>query len=260
MKTRILLVLILSVLAACSPAAESTSEPTATATLLPTATDLPALQPSETPEPEISPTPTATLIPITAEPLLGELTEPPLDITLPADWSRVVADRMLVQDVDNTLRWVPVTVYNGPVSGGQGYIVLLWGFPNLIATSDSNPNPDLNQVMWTEGLRMFRRALVEDGCNPGTDLQTNFTVGGRTASGTSFSIVDCPETPNARGWFAGVYEGGGNFIFYNYIEPTADINAPETITAMNEGAKEIQAILDSVQFHVLEQITPVATP
>lgn len=252
------LLIIMLWLAACSPAAEPTAVPTETPTLLPTATDLPAPAPSETPEPLQSPTPTETLIPVTAEPLLGELTEPPLNITLPPDWSRVLADRLLVQDVDNTLRWIPVTVYSGPVTGGLGFIVLLWGFPNL--TSITPENPDIQQIMWLEGLRLFRRALVEEGCNPGTDLQTAFTIGDRAASGTRFAIVDCAETADARGWFAGLQEGGGNFVFFNYIEPAGDINAQETIAAMNAGEGELQAILDTVQFRVSEQIAPAATP
>jgi protein-disulfide isomerase len=191
--------------------------------------------------PDFGTTPEATddTLVVTIEPLLGERIEPPLTIALPPGWQRGY-DTLVMNDVDVLVRTIPLAVYTGPVTGGQGTIVLLWGFPNLVA---GNPlageaiQPDL----WADGLRLLRLAIIEQGCNIGTDMRLNYSIGGLAAAGTQFSAVDCPELADTRGWFAGLRQGGINFVFYMFTEP---------IGAMTTAETELQAILDSVQFTV----------
>jgi hypothetical protein len=251
----VLLVVIL-LLAACS-GTSPTATPTATdtPTAVPTATDTPTLAPSDTPEPSATPTETETPIPIEVDQLAGEDVPPPLTIDLPAGWKQGT-DSMTIADIDGALRTIPVAVYTGSVTGGTGYIILFWGFPNLVsATADPT---DIDTIMWTEGLRLFRSSLVEAGCNPGTDLQASFPVGDHIGSGARFVIVGCPESPDASGWFVGLREYGGNFVFFVYVEPDGDINAPETIAAINTAETELQAVMDTIRFH--QPVSPAATP
>ena len=183
---------------------------------------------------------------VTVEPLLGQQIDPPLDITLPSGW-RFGTDTLILHDVDVEMRTVPLAVYTGPVTGGVGTIVLLWGFPSLVAGNPFTGNgvePDI----WTDGLRLLRLAVVEEGCNIGTDLRTQYSIGGLSAVGTQFSAVDCPELPDTRGWFSGVRISGINFVFYVFTDP---------IDAMNTAQTELQTILDTVVFHVPE---PTAEP
>jgi hypothetical protein len=70
--------------------------------------------------------------------------------------------------------------------------------------------------------------------------------------------VGCPESPDAMGWFVGAREYGGNFVFFVYVEPDGDINAPETIAAMNTAETELQAVMDTIRFQ--EPVSPTATP
>ncbi|MFO7322353.1 MAG: thioredoxin domain-containing protein [Chloroflexota bacterium] len=199
------------------------------------------LQDHEAAGAEATPEATEELLIVTVEPLLGERIEPPLEIELPDGW-RYGYDALVLRDVDNVIRTIPLAIYTGPVTGGRGFIVLLWGFPNLIAgnpLSGAAIAPDL----WSDGLRLLRLAVVEQGCNIGTDLRTSYSVGELPASGTQFSAVDCPQLPDTRGWFAGLQEGGINFVFYVYTEP---------IEAMNVAEDQLQLILDSVRFTVPE--------
>lgn len=195
----------------------------------------PPPQPTPDPaQPELTLEPT---IVVTFEPLLGEAIEPPLDLTLPRGW-QFGYDALLLDDVDVSVRAIPFAIYTGPVSGGTGTVVLLWGFPNLVA---GNPfmAQDAEPDLWADGLRLLRLAIIEQGCNIGTDLRSSYVVGGKNAVGTQFAAVDCPALPDTRGWFAGVREGGINFIFYAYADP---------IEAMDTAEPELQAILDSVTF------------
>ena len=225
-----LLLLIGVLLAGCAeavPTATPSPVPTSTATLSPT--------PRPTATPTVTPLPT---VEIQVTQLSGQGTEPPLTIDLPAGWG-YYHDVLTVPDID-ALRPIQVSIYQGPVTGGTGTIVLLWGFPNIVGGNPfTNPTPEPN--LWSDGLRLFRLTLVDQGCVPGTDLQRNFSVGGLEATGTLFAIVDCPESPDTKGWFAGLQRAGINFVFYVYAEP---------ITAMDESADELQAILDTVQFTV----------
>ncbi len=207
--------------------------------------------PSSTPTPLATSTPASTPTPTNAEPtpislqltpLAGAGAAPPVTMKFPPGWGYAY-DTLALVDVDNTLRPIPLAVYRGPVTGGTGTIVLLWGFPNFLAgglltlPGTPTPAPDL----WSDGLRLFRLALVDAGCNSGTDLQRPYSIGGLAATGTQFAIVDCPESPDTRGWFAGLQVGGLNFVFYMYAEP---------ITAMDSAWNELQAILDTAVFTV----------
>ncbi|MBZ0298753.1 MAG: hypothetical protein K8J31_03385 [Anaerolineae bacterium] len=239
----LLILIVLTALPACG----AFSAPTPTLTPTPVPSSTPTLPPSETPIPSVTPIPEATeeLLPTLEIPAhVGEGVEPPFRVTLPDNWQHGY-DTLTLPDVDAVLRAIPLVVYQGPVTGGTGTIVVLWGFPNIIASSPlilpgtPTPAPDL----WSDGLRLFRTTMVDQGCNAGTDLERPYSVGGRTGRGTKFAIVDCPDTPDTRGWFVGVQEGGLNFVFYVYTEP---------IEAMDTADTELQAILDSVEFHVDE--------
>lgn len=235
----ILFVCVALLVSACGGGAEPTAEllPTFTPepTLVPTLqpSPLPTLQPSITPEPETTPTNTA----VPAEAMLDEEIPPPLTMDLPEGWQFGSGAR-LFNDIGD-LRVVPFGFYTGPVTGGQGFIVVLWDFPN--ATS-GNPfltegtDPDL----YVDGLRLLRLLILEQDCVIGTDLKMDYTIGGRPASGTQFSTTECPEIQDTRGWFAGLFEQSIPFVFYAYTEP---------LSAMDGAAQlELQQILDSVQF------------
>jgi hypothetical protein len=238
---------VLITLAACggqtAPTPTALPAPTLVASLTATiaATSEPVV---ETPAADVTPgAPTETPVVITVEPLLGQSVEPPLDITLPEGWL-VGYDTLLLTDVD-AMRPVPLAVWTGPVSGGTGTIVLLWGFPSLIGGNPleaqiATPAPDL----WADGLRLLRLAVVENGCNIGTDLRRDYRIGLLAAVGTQFSAVDCPTTDNTRGWFAGLNESGFNYVFYVYTDP---------IDAMTEADDELQIILETIRFRPIEQ-------
>lgn len=236
--------MLLILLTACAQATEPTPTAAPSPTLVASLTSTPTSEPAlETPTVETTPgVPTGTPVVITVEPLLGESVEPPLDITLPAGWL-VGYDTLLLTDVD-AMRPVPLAVWSGPVTGGTGTIVLLWGFPSLVGGNPleaqlQTPSPDL----WADGLRLLRLAILEQGCNIGTDLRRDYRIGLLAAVGTQFSAVDCPETADTRGWFAGVNDRGLNFVFYVFTDP---------IDAMTQADEELQAILDTVRFHARE--------
>lgn len=229
-----------ALLAACAQAA-----PTATPTLTPLPSNTPTPPATATAAPTPLPTDAApTPITLQVTPLAGEGVVPPVTMDFPDGWGYAY-DTLALMDMDNTLRPVPLALYRGPVTGGTGTIVLLWGFPNFLAggplTLPGTPTPAPN--LWSDGLRLFRLALVDQGCNPGTDLQRPYSVGGLAATGTQFAIVDCPESPDTRGWFAGLQVEGLNFVFYVYAEP---------IEAMDAAWDELQAILDTAVFSVPE--------
>jgi hypothetical protein len=208
--------------------------------------------PEETPEttPETTPESEAVL---ELSLLLNQAITPPIHIDLPRDWL-FGYDTLLVPDLDG-LRPVPFALYTGPVDGGQGFIVLLWGFPNI--TSGSPASDHYGQTnLWIDGLRLLRLVILEQGCNIGTDLQREYPLGDRTAAGTQFAAIDCPELPDTRGWFAGTSQSGVNFLFYMYTDP---------IEAMDGTAPAaMQAILDTVRIDLdllaQPEVTPEAAP
>ena len=273
----LLIGLFLLILAACAQAAPSatplptlvpslTASPTAdiaqavegTLTALapigPTPTDI-TLTP--TPGSEVTAETTETPIVVTLPALAGEKIPPPLDITLPDNWQVTGYDVQVLQDVDTNIRGFPFAVYSGPVTGGTGTIVLYWGFPNLnLVNGASSLAPDV----WSDGLRLLNLAVVEQGCTVGTDLKRTYRVGLLSAVGTQFSAVDCPELPDTRGWFAGVQEKGLNFVFYAYVEG-AEVMDNNDLTAFHAASDQLQAILDTVRFHVPDATAePSASP
>lgn len=288
--------LLLGLMAACGPAA-STPAPSASSF-----TPVPTLPNSATPNPEaliatltaLAPTATApaTLTPsagitltstqtpvvITIEPLTGQRVEPPLDITLPAGWETVGYDVMLLQDMGE-LRPVPLAVWRGPVTGGTGTLVLLWGFPNAInpLPEDGTPMPVALDPMtgqlvvpanatpiidlWSDGLRLLRAAVIEEGCNISTDLRRPYVVGGKDGIGTIFSAVDCPDPDMlpTRGFFAGVQEKDLNFVFYAYFEGAAVMDNVN-LEPYYQASAEAQAIIAGVRFRVPDVITATPSP
>jgi hypothetical protein len=196
-----------------------------------------AIAATNTPSVNSTPDPAATApVVVTLQPLQNQPIPPPITIGLPQGW-RTGNDTLVLNDIDG-MRSIPFTIYTGPVSNGVGSIVLLWGFPNLVAGNPfdvATPEPDL----FTDGLRLLRLAIVETGCNIGTDLRRQYNIGGLAAFGTQFSAVTCPELPDTRGWFAGLQQNGINFIFYTYADP---------IEAIDGARAELQSILDSVRF------------
>jgi hypothetical protein len=229
-----------------------------------------------TPAAGITLTSTQTPVVITIQPLTGQQIEPPLDITLPQGWQTVGYDVLLLQDMGE-LRPVPLAVWRGPVTGGTGTLVLLWGFPNAI-----NPLPDDGTALpvaldpftgqlvvppnatpivdlWSDGLRLLRAAVLEEGCNISTDLRRPYTVGGKAGTGTIFSAIGCPDPAllPTRGFFAGVQEKELNFIFYAYFEGAAVMDNVN-LDAYYQASEEAQAIIAGVRFRVPDVVT--ATP
>ncbi len=242
-----LAILSAALIAGCAPA------PTATPTATPVPTDTPTLPPSETPTPTETPAPTRTPLPsvtpteaaamptpqATAD--VGEGIAPPYDVTLPQGW-QVGYGILPVRD-GVTESGVPVAIYTGSIAADPavtGWIVVLWGFPSLSA----RPEADL----WADGLRFLRGALLDSSCNIGTDLSRTFSVGGRDdAVGTFFSAVSCRGEPDTAGWFAGLTEQGGHYVFFAYAEPLEGIDAARA---------ELQAILDSIVWQPIPTWTP----
>lgn len=259
-------------LAACSPAAPTpTPQPTLVASLTPSPAvnaelaargTLTALAPTFAAQEGTATVylPTETPFEVTLPPTTGKSAEPPLDISLPGEWKVIANDALILGDVDSVVRALPYVAYRGPITGGSGTILLLWGFPNLsnpfagpgtpmVFTEDGLPvsaEPDL----WSDGLRLLRLAVVEPTCNIGTDQRYTYQLGSLSGEGTQFSAVDCPQQPDTRGWFVGVQQNGLNFVFYAFSDP---------ITAMDTGRAELQAILDTVRFRVPVE-TPTAAP
>jgi hypothetical protein len=202
-------------------------------------------------------TPNAALTPLPTQPVLAPGNPPPLDIILPANWkygfqTLPIRDRLVQASMN-------VAVYKGPIQGGTGTIIVLWGFPSLgpppTASGGQLPgtvvagtlSPDLQrQMLWADGLRLLQGTVVDVTCNVGNHSRGEFKVGGQSAYGEYFAAVQCQTEPDATGWFAALNQYGGNFIFYVMIEP------PQ---AYNNGRAELQKILDTVVFR-----NPVGTP
>lgn len=253
---------------ACAPAQPTPAVIEASATLaltaVPTSTDTPQPQPTVTQTPTPAPTldPNLTLTPpaATVEPVFGTNLEAPLNITLPDGWVTITTNAALPLPEGDTFSILPFAAYRGPVSGGTGYITLLWGFQNVVSGIPIQGTP-MPVDLWADGLRLLLFALLEPDCNVGRDPKQDYRVGDYAAVGGAFWAVDCGDSsvddeiapsPDIQGWFAGFKEGGFNFMFYAYVEPRESI-----VTAQ----AELQAILDSVtmDFSKLEE-SLAATP
>ena len=183
---------------------------------------------------------------VTVEPLLSGALQPPVILDLNEDW-RVGYATMLIEDFDGP-RGLPVAVFSGPVEGGTGTIVLLWGFPNVVSP-DPGDQP-LQTDLYLDGLRLLRQVVLEAGCNIGTDLRRDDIIGGMAAIGSTFAAVDCPELPDTRGWFAGLRQYGLNYMFYAYTDPIEAMDGP--------AADQLRTVLETVQFLPVPE--PTATP
>lgn len=230
--------LLLSATSCAAPPPTATSEPP---TPVPTNTPFirPTLPPTFTPvsptQPALDVTPSAT--PVLVQPLTGVRVEPPFSITLPEGWSSA-SDTFIYEELGDIVT-VPFTIYQGPVTGGRGTILVLWNFRSVVG---ANPlgTPTTERFNWSDGLRLLRYPVFEPTCNIGTEPERAFSVGGRPATGTNFAAVDCPELPDTRGWFAGLTVNDIPFVFYMYADP---------LEAMaNSVPWELQAILDTIVF------------
>lgn len=203
-----------------------------------------------TPTPNPEATPEAT--PLVLEPVTGQRVPPPLSLTLPEGWQGGI-DVLVLQDID-AIRNIPFAVYTGPVANGTGTIVLLWGFPNLLPAPrglEANAIPPELLDLYLDGTRLLRVAVMEQGCNIGTDIRRSYSVGGLEAIGTTFASVGCPQLPDTRGWFAGLRQYNLNFVFFAFVEPIASFDA---------AAAELQAILDTAQFALPPTPSPTSAP
>ncbi|MEP7285750.1 MAG: hypothetical protein ABI947_08280 [Chloroflexota bacterium] len=235
-----------------------------------------ATQPPQAPPPtqiaasatQIQPTSTSALLAVTANvsftPLptqaaLSPGIAPPLDIKLPDSWRGAyyvlpIRDALIQMSMN-------MAIYKGPVkNGGIGTIVILWGFPSIgpmptigpagptptLAPSLATPMSYQMQLLWGDGLRLLQGTVVGLMCNVGRYEQLTFTVGGQPGVGAYYNVSKCPDEPDTAGWFVGLNQFGGNYLFYTYVEP---------IEAYNEGRGDLQKILDTVVFHA-----PAATP
>lgn len=210
------------------------------------------------PEPETTPDPEATpdVVQMFVEGLEEQAIDPPLSIDLPEDWlsgNSVV----VVQDVTG-FQTVPFTLYTGPVEGGQGFIIVLWGFQTLGDPGNPLIPGDEDFGPYLDALRLLRLALLEPECVVGTEPEREFTVGAVVATGANFVAEQCPVTADTRGWFLGTNQAGVNFAFYMYVEPLEALPG--------QAAFDMQAVLDTVVFEVeafleaLVEMAPEATP
>jgi hypothetical protein len=243
----------LLIVTACQTA--PAAPPTRAATLVPTlqASPVPTLQASpfanmviitETPGPQ--PTFDGTPLAVNVQYTAGVGAAPPITLSLPQGW--VTRDDVLLLNDVSSQYPLPFTVYTGPISGGQGTIVLLWGFPSLIPLSSDSGQAALSggpvtTNSYADGLRLLRLAIVDPLCNVGTDIQREYPIGDRVGQGTQFASVDCPEEPDTRGWFVGLEEKTLSFVFYMYSEP---------MEISDRARGELQAILNTVRFNVPE--------
>ncbi|MDZ4769283.1 MAG: hypothetical protein SGJ24_09155, partial [Chloroflexota bacterium] len=208
--------------------------------------DVIAAQSTPTPDPEA----TEEAEPLVVDAVTGQQIAPPITLTLPDGWQTGL-DVLVLQDID-AIRNIPFAVYTGAVSGGTGTIVLLWGFPNLLPASAVTLSGEIRPEMldlYLDGTRLLRVAVVEQGCNIGTDIRRSYSIGGLEAIGTGFAAVDCPQLTDTRGWFAGLRQYELNFVFYAFVEPIAAFDAAQA---------DLQAILDTAQFALPP--TPAPTP
>jgi hypothetical protein len=216
--------------------------------------------PTATPDPEmtaeITPEATEAVMTIIIEASEGQAIDPPITIELPPGWISQNAT-IAIQDITG-IQVLPYTLYAGflgnTAEDGIGYIVLLWGFPSIGFANEFMQAQDVVISPFMDGLRLLRIALLEPDCNVGTDIEREFPIGDKIGSGTGFAAINCPNTPDTRGWFVSLYEDGMNFAFYIYAEP---------IDKMDGAEDDLQAILDTVRFDVqgfLERASAEQTP
>ncbi len=240
---RIILVVAMPLMVGCGGSG-SDPTPTNTPTLLPSLT--PTISPSATPFPTLTPSIQAEvrveptdLIEIVVEGSDGAEVPPPISIDLPEGWDRIDGTQP-VMDIQGLTAY-PFTIYFGPVTGGRGVIVVIWGFSSI--TSGNLNTENFGQFnLGLDASRLLRLALAID-CNIGNnpDNDTVFRVGDHEAYGSNWAAVDCPEgQEDTKGWYAGMRQKGINFAFYTFGEPIETMDGP--------ARTELQAILDTVEF------------
>jgi hypothetical protein len=194
---------------------------------------------------ESLPPPDGSATPIFVNPLLGLPIAPPIEIDLPDGWLYGY-DTILYNEVDGTVDSVPFALYTGDVSGGQGTIVMVWGYDSVTTGIEFDPNFGVVNP-WLDGLRILRAIIFDPRCNIGTAPRRDYSVGELPASGTTFNVVGCPANqPDTRGWFAALNVDSINFAFYIYIDPLPPAGSP--------AEAELQRILDTVKFNVADLI------
>ncbi len=229
---------------------------------------------SRTPLPSVTPTALGPVQPSSTSALLAAATNtsgaplptsasllpgsaPAFDIKLPTGWK--FGYTVLPLREPSVEASMSMALYTGPVKNGKATIVVLWGFPSMGAAPTlpgpgptGTPVPGVtpldyqSQLLWSDGLRLLQGTVFDMTCNVGRYQQLTFTVGGQNAVGAYFNASQCPDTPDTVGWFAGLNQFGGNYLFYVYIDP---------VDAYNEGRAEVQKVLDSVQFHAPKAVS-----
>lgn len=202
----------------------STSTPAVTADLAstsqaaPTATDFPV-------DPSV---PTMTPAPFQR----GEA--PPLQITLPDGWE--AAHALVNLNTAYIQGNLPVSLYTGPLeNGATGTIWLIWGYPNVTDPISQQINP------YADGVQLLRGLVVDaENCTMGLGSERRqYKIGGLDAVGTIYSASPCLDGSDVAGFFAAMHLYGMNFAFFVEVEPVAQVGP---------GLREMQTILDSVQF------------
>jgi hypothetical protein len=261
---RFLILSVMVMLAACvsappSPTPEpiptntavptNTPNPTSTSTPPPIATEEVA---SATEELAVDGTPVSTI-----EPLIVTDLVVPIRIDLPEGWltgSSAVASEVgeefigtaLMLDEGLGVPFLPFTIYRGPVTGGTGYITVVWGFQN-ITTATYGLQEQAQIDLRGDGVRLLNIAVLEAGCNIGFDVDREFAIGNTLGAGAYFAANNCPapegstvRPPDVKGWFLVTQQNGINFAFYAYTEPGEAMDG--------EALNELQAIMDSIVF------------
>jgi hypothetical protein len=211
----------------------------------PTATSALIAQASATLPPGISPTPSATL------PSVQPGAAPPFTIDLPEGWNYTYT-LIPINDLAGPVT-VNVASYSGVIGGGRGFILVLWNFPTIVPISPraipTNVKDIQDQSSFSDGYRMLRGSILDTACAVNIYGRNYFKIGGREGLGQLYQTSGCLDNrPDLIGWYAGIWEGGKQYMFYSYVEP------PQ---AYNNGQAALQAILNTVKFQD-SPVSPIA--
>src|SRR5258708_28479180 len=202
----------------------------AQATAVPAATKVPAATQTTAPSPTspsalLALTPVMGMTPLASKAALLPGVPPPLDIQLPPGWQygySVVPVRDPFVEASMNM-----ALYTGPVKNGKGTIIVRWGCPSIGAPPSlavplptaslapgATPIDQQTQFLWSDGIRLLQGTIVDISCNVGRYDQQFFKIGGKDAVGAYFNASQCADIPDTVGWFAGLNQYGGNFLFY----------------------------------------------
>jgi hypothetical protein len=184
---------------------------------------------------------------------------PPFTIDLPTGWNYTYT-LIPINDLMGTVT-ANFAAYSGVIADGtgRGYILVMWNFPTLVPISPNavptNVKDIQDQSSFSDGYRLLRGTILDTSCAVNIYGRNYFKIGGRDGLGQIFQTSGCLDNrPDLIGWYAGIWEGGKQYMFYSYVEP------PQ---AYNNGQAELQAILNSVKFQNLPIVpnqTPVIVP